>query len=281
MAARANAEANARANARANLPRDPDGIIYRGEDLYYIDKRFSTTTYGDNNILIKLLFPYGPAEEDIAKLKELSDQEVAFQNAAAKHNLGPRIYASGLYMPGKPIPFSGYTETNEEDEKGDTIRIPFIFDKPFYYIIMEYYSRETGWNGPVYVSDERLNPNKSNNDLFYEFVKKLVTKAHIANTFDPIMHFYYHPDKGLRMIDYGRCVECYTVKTKKECIDEMCVALTIQNKYNNQTRSRTRSRSRGRTREHTRERTPNHTHNHNTNRKSPIRRSTRRKSPRR
>ena len=277
----------AQANAPANAHRDPDGIWYRGEDLYLIDRRFSTTTYGDNNIIVKLLFPYGPAEEDIIQLKELSDKEVAFQTAAATHNLGPRIYASGLYMPGTPIPFSGYTEPGEEDENGETVRIPYNFDKPFYYIIMEYYSRELGWRGPVYVSDNPLNPYKSNNALFYDFVKKLVTEAHIANIFDPIMHFYYHPDKGLRMIDYGRCMECYTEKTKKDCIDKMCVALMIRNKYNNQTRAhspnRTRRRSPNRTRTPIRTRTPTRTrgHNNNTNRRSTLRRSALRSSPRR
>ena len=90
---------------------------------------------------------------------------------------------------------------------------------------MEYYSKKNGWKGPVYVSDNQLDKNLSNVDLFYNYLDKLIYTAGIANIFDPIMHFYYHPVHGLRMIDYGRCVYCSS--DEQDCMNKMARALGL------------------------------------------------------
>ena len=217
--------ANASAN---NQRRDPDVIIYNSETLYLIDRRFSTTTYGDQNIIIKLLFPNDNTETGVHELNISAEQEVAFQRRAADNNLGPVIYANGLYIPGSRLPFVSYIETGELTNTGDNERIEYRYTQPFYYIIMEYYSQETGWKGPVFVSDVSLKHGMDNNKLFYDFIKKLVINAHVANIFDPIMHFYYHQSHGLRMIDYGRCITCQSPEEQKKCIDDMCTLVQVR-----------------------------------------------------
>ena len=120
--------ANASAN---NQRRDPDVIIYNSETLYLIDRRFSTTTYGDQNIIIKLLFPNGNTENDIHDLNVTAEQEVVFQRKAADNNLGPIIYANGLYRPDSSLPFDSYTETGELTNTGDNERIEYRYTQPF------------------------------------------------------------------------------------------------------------------------------------------------------
>jgi len=205
--------------------RDPSLIILEDKtELYLIDRRFSTTTYGDinGNIICKLVYP----DSTIPKLLESVTKEVEFQNKAAKYNLGPKIYEHGLSE--ESIPFTGFYEY-DDDNDGETKRMPFHFANPFYYITMEYYSKKNGWKGPVYVSDAKLSK-ISNNDLFYEFIHKLIFEAEIANILDPIMHFYYHPVHGLRMIDYGRCIDCKTIIQKQSALNEMMKSLEINEK---------------------------------------------------
>jgi len=199
--------------------RDPTGILYNGLDLYLIDRRFSTTTYGNENIICKLLF----VDNDIDTLIQSAENEVRFQQIAAENKLGPTIYEHGFYNGGNP-PFTGYNEY-ENNENGETKQTPFTFTEPFYYIIMEYYSKKNGWKGPVYVSDNQLDKKLSNVDLFYNYLDKLIYIAGIANIFDPIMHFYYHPVHGLRMIDYGRCVYCRS--DEQDCMNKMARALGL------------------------------------------------------
>lgn len=201
--------------------RDPNGILYNGLDLYLIDRRFSTTAYGNENIICKLLF----VDNNIDTLRQSAENEVRFQQIAAEHKLGPTIYAHGFYNSDAP-PFTGYNEY-ENNANGETKQTPFTFTEPFYYIIMEYYSKKNGWNGPVYVSDNQIDKKLSNVDLFYNYLDKLIYTAGIANIFDPIMHFYYHPVHGLRMIDYGRCVFCSTLDEQKECIKQMAISLEL------------------------------------------------------
>jgi hypothetical protein len=234
--------------------RDPSLIIFEDEtELYLIDRRFSTTTYGDisGNIICKLVYP----DSTIPKLLESVTKEVEFQNKAAKYNLGPKIYAHGFSE--ESIPFTGFYEY-DDDKDGETKRMPFHFANPFYYITMEYYSKKNGWKGPVYVSDAKLST-KSNNDLFYDFIYKLIFYAEIANILDPIMHFYYHPEHGLRMIDYGRCIDCKTIIQKQSALNEMMKALEIKEegntaktspmtRINNRNRSRKRPNNRNRNR---------------------------------
>ena len=198
--------------------RDPNGILYNGLDLYLIDRRFSTTTYGNENIICKLLF----VDNNIDTLRQSAENEVRFQQIAAENKLGPAIYAHGFYN--GESPFTGYNEY-ENNANGETKQIPFTFTEPFYYIIMEYYSKKNGWKGPVYVSDNQLDKNLSNVDLFYNYLDKLIYTAGIANIFDPIMHFYYHPVHGLRMIDYGRCVYCSS--DEQDCMNKMARALGL------------------------------------------------------
>ena len=198
--------------------RDPNGILYNGLDLYLIDRRFSTTTYGNENIICKLLF----VDNNIDTLRQSAENEVRFQQIAAENKLGPVIYAHGFYN--GESPFTGYNEY-ENNANGETKQIPFTFTEPFYYIIMEYYSKKNGWKGPVYVSDNQLDKNLSNVDLFYNYLDKLIYTAGIANIFDPIMHFYYHPVHGLRMIDYGRCVYCSS--DEQDCMNKMARALGL------------------------------------------------------
>ena len=198
--------------------RDPNGILYNGLDLYLIDRRFSTTTYGNENIICKLLF----VDNNIDTLRQSAENEVRFQQIAAENKLGPAIYAHGFYN--GESPFTGYNEY-ENNANGETKQIPFTFTEPFYYIIMEYYSKKNGWKGPVYVSDNQLDKNLSNVDLFYNYLHKLIYTAGIANIFDPIMHFYYHPVHGLRMIDYGRCVYCSS--DEQDCMNKMARALGL------------------------------------------------------
>jgi len=229
-------------NNAPKKPRDPDGLFYKGEKMYLIDRRFSTTAYGDDRILIKLLFPYGPEQRDIDDLKVSGDHECELQRRAAEKNVGPQIYANGMYYGNGAIPFTGYIETDEDNDKGDSVLEEFAFTTPFYYIVMEYYSRETGWKGPVYVSDPPIHPGIDNNDLFYTFIKKLVTKARVANVLDPIMHFYYHPRHGLRMIDYGRGIRCST----NDCIAEMCRLVQVRMPSNTKRSSSRRGRNRNR-----------------------------------
>jgi hypothetical protein len=247
--------------------RDPSLLIFRDEtELYLIDRRFSTTTYGDisGNIICKLVYP----DSTISKLLESVTKEVEFQNKAAKYNLGPKIYEHGFSE--ESIPFTGFYEY-DDDKDGETKRMPFHFANPFYYITMEYYSKKNGWKGPVYVSDAKLSI-KSNNDLFYDFIYKLIFYAEIANILDPIMHFYYHPVHGLRMIDYGRCIDCKTIGEKQSALNEMMKSLEIKEKGNNHNRSYKRPNNRNRNRSSNQSRNRNlmrsNKNNSNHNRKS-------------
>jgi len=211
--------------------RDPSLLKFQDEngdetELVLIDRRYSTTTYGDidGKIICKLVYPDGT----INALKKSATKEVEFQNKAAAHNLGPKIYNHGFS--GDSIPFTGFYEY-DDDNDGERKRIPFPFANPFYYITMEYYSKKNGWKGPVYVvSKEQLDSKLSNNDLFYNFIYKLIFEAEIANILDPIEHFYYHPVHGLRMIDYGRCIDCKTIIQKQSALNEMMKSLEINEK---------------------------------------------------
>ena len=261
--------AQALANAYKEMAklRDPSLLILLDKtELYLIDRRFSTVTYGDisGNIICKLVYP----DDTIPTLIQSVTKEVEFQNKAAEHNLGPKIYEHGFS--GESIPFTGIHEY-DDDNDGERKQIPFHFVKPFYYIIMEYYSKKNGWKGPVYVSDPKLSK-ISNNDLFYQFIHKLIFEAHIANIIDPIMHFYYHPVHGLRMIDYGRCIDCKTIGEKQYALNEMMKSLEIKEKPNSASKSHMTHNSRSR-RSISRSRSPNVTRRSpNKTHKSPRRR---------
>ena len=222
------AQALATASEEMLQQRDPSLLILPDEtELYLVDRRFSTTSYGDTsgNIICKLVYP----DSTIPKFLESVKKEVEFQNKAAKHNLGPKIYEHGFSQ--ESIPFTGFYEY-EDDNDGETKRIQFNFPNPFYYIIMEYYSKKNGWKGPVYVLGNQIDSKLSNNDLFYKFIHKLIFDAKIANIYDPIMHFYYHPVHGLRMIDYGRCIDCTTTDQQEAALNAMMKALEITKKPN-------------------------------------------------
>jgi hypothetical protein len=71
-------------NNAPKKPRDPDGLFYKGEKMYLIDRRSASTTYGDDRILIKLLFPDGSEQRDIDNLKVSGDHECELQRHAAE-----------------------------------------------------------------------------------------------------------------------------------------------------------------------------------------------------
>ena len=256
-------------------------------ELLFIARRYSTITYGsiDGKIICKLIYP----DDTINTLIESATKEVEFQNKAAVHNLGPKIYNHGFS--GDSIPFAGFYEY--DDKYAETQQIPFPFANPFYYIIMEYYSKKNGWKGPVYVvSEEQLDSKLSNNDLFYNFIYKLIFKAEIANILDPINHFYYHPVHGLRMIDYGRCIDCKTIGEKQSALNEMMKSLEIKDKENTAKISRmTRRNNRNRSykrpnRNRNRSKRPNNrdrnrspTRPSNNRNRSPTRPNNRNRSP--
>ena len=280
------AQALATASEEMLQQRDPSLLILPDEtELYLVDRRFSTTSYGDTsgNIICKLVYP----DSTIPKFLESVKKEVELQNKAAKHNLGPKIYKHGFSQ--ESIPFTGFYEY-EDDNDGETKRIQFNFPNPFYYIIMEYYSNKNGWKGPVYVSNEQLDSKLSNNELFYEFIYKLIFEADIANILDPIMHFYYHPDHGLRMIDYGQCIYCKTIGEKQHALNEMMKSLEIKEKPNSASKSpmthnsrsrRHRSITRSMTHNSRRRRSISRSRSPNVSRRSPnkTRKSPRRRKP--
>ena len=272
------AQALATASEEMLQQRDPSLLILPDEtELYLVDRRFSTTSYGDTrsgNKICKLVYP----DSTIPKFLESVKKEVEFQNKAAKHNLGPKIYEHGFSQ--ESIPFTGFYEY-EDDNDGETKRIQFNFPNPFYYISMEYYSKKNGWKGPVYVLGNQIDSKLSNNDLFYKFIHKLIFDAKIANIYDPIMHFYYHPVHGLRMIDYGRCIDCTTTDQQEAALNAMMTALEITKKPNSASkipRRRSISRSPNKTRRSPRRRSvsrsPNKARSLNKTHRSPRRKRT-------
>jgi hypothetical protein len=240
-------------------------LSYDKKILLPIDNiHFFSIIFQHRHVIIKILFPITQHPDNIIKLQQSSENEVHLQLSAAKYKLGPKIYKHKLFMANSDtiLPFTIC------DKNGFPRLEPPQFS--FYYIIMENYSPLNGWSseiggssiGSLFKLQSRqfkiIPGGISNNELGYRFINKLVSKAHVVNIEDPIGHFYYHPDHGLRMIDYGSCIHS-TRKDTDKYIKQMCDILQIiipyqppkrnqsrhqrQNKHQTQTRSRSRSRS--------------------------------------
>jgi len=184
--------------------------------LACIDTRLSTTLYGNRDIIVKLIHTSTNAAPVLHEFKEKCEKEVNFQTIAAIHHLGPSIYESGIYTGYEKLPFDIHLSTFTEN--GDDIDYNIRYTPPFYYIVMENYSTENGWRGPIYEGDASI-PDCRN--IFINFICALVIECNIYNIHDPIMHFYYHPEHGLRMIDYGRCESIEKIEERFEIIKEM------------------------------------------------------------
>jgi hypothetical protein len=190
--------------------RESDMIEHGGVLYKLISVRFSTATYSnkENNRLIKLLFPYDDINDPSYRQK--FNNEIKCQELAANANLGPEIYAAGLYKQNENTNEHGmktYTGTSILNLK----KFEYAPNTTFDYIVMEYYNPNK-WKNPVFISSE-------NKDIFIQFISDLVIIANVVNKKDPLDHFYYNETEGLKMIDYGRCEECNGDDAyKKECI---------------------------------------------------------------
>lgn len=137
-------------------------------------------------VLIKLM-PY-LSDPNNAERQAQFDKEVELQMRAAQHQCGPVLYETGtgilLHSPDSPFqfqpnsPYCHYTHAN--------------------YMLMEYYDRNEGWTSlPAY----RIIGNTSLCDFI---VNRLYTLARVVVSRDAAGHFFFHPQKGYRMIDYGQ-----------------------------------------------------------------------------
>lgn len=125
------------------------------------------------------------------------EKEVSYQSRSADFGLAPKIFHHGFI------------------EKNDSFLYPDN-KLPYYYIVMEYLSKNDGWK-QIYASD--------NTRLFCKFITDLVDKVGIINIEDPYVHFFYNKiQKKLVMIDYDRCIECID---KNQCKIDMAKALEI------------------------------------------------------
>lgn len=137
-------------------------------------------------ILIKLM-PY-LLDSNHAERQLQFDKEVELQTRAAQHQCGPTVYETGkeilLHSPDSPFqfqpnsPYCHYTHAN--------------------YMLMEYYDKNDGWTslGAYQILG---NPNMCNFIL-----NRLYKMARVVVSRDAAGHFFYHPQKGYRMIDYGQ-----------------------------------------------------------------------------
>jgi hypothetical protein len=126
-------------------------------------------------------------------------KEITYQQNAAKYGLAPRVYHHGFV---------------------DKTNSPFYdYELPYYYVIMDYLSEDSGWN-QIFADNDP--------PLFCEYINNLVDKVGLINIKDPYAHFFTN-GKKLMMIDYGNCIECAgTASTKKECKESMAKTLGIQ-----------------------------------------------------
>ena len=200
------------------IKRDSGGIE---NPLKCIDIRFLTTLYGNSDTIVKLIHASSNTATAIQEFKESCEKEVKFQSDAATYDLGPKIYEHGLYTGQDSLPFDIHLSTFNSN--GDDITYNILYTPPFYYIVMEYYSKENGWRGPIYQDDTSI-PDCKNK--FIDIICRLAIECNIVNVHDPIMHFYYNPDHGLRMIDYGRCIYLNN-KNRFQMIKQMCKEVSL------------------------------------------------------
>lgn len=137
-------------------------------------------------VLIKFI-PYLPDPSNTERQIQF-DKEVELQTRAAQHQCGPIVYETGkgilLHAPDSPFEFqpnSPYCHYTHAD-----------------YILMEYYDKVDGWTSlPSYQI-------LGNNFMCDFVVNQLYKTAHVVVSRDAAGHFFYHPQKGYRMIDYGQ-----------------------------------------------------------------------------
>lgn len=161
-------------------------------------------------VLIKLI-PYLPDSSNNEREIRF-DKEVELQTRAAQYQCGPVVYETGkgilLHTPESPFQFqpnSPYCHYTHAD-----------------YMLMEYYDKEEGWTSlPSYQI-------MGNNNMCDFVVNQLYTKARVVVSRDAAGHFFYHPQKGYRMIDYGQAEAAEDVPMEnflefiKEFLDMTC-----------------------------------------------------------
>jgi len=183
----------------------------RWVSIRYEDKRYDTYEFFNSgataftyvnaasNKLVKIIHgPYYKPDDNYAAFIKECEKEIEYQQRAARNGLGPRIY-DGKY---------GFVEQKNS-----------FYDTPYFYIVMEYLSKENGWKH-IFAGDIQ-------DSIFCNYIKNFVSKTGLINVTDQQSHFYYNNRKNkLYMIDYGNCEEC-GIRNVSKCIESMSSALGI------------------------------------------------------
>lgn len=183
-------------------------------------------------LLIKLI-PYLPDPNNTERQVQF-DKEVELQTRAAQHQCGPIMYETGkeilLHSPDSPFqfqpnsPYCHYTHAN--------------------YMLMEYYDKEDGWRSlPSY----EMIGNKSMCDFI---VNRLYHIARVVASRDAGGHFFYHPQKGHRMIDYGQAEPAEDVPMER-FLEQIKETLNISCEVNHKKSAYGKAKSQSKTRNNT------------------------------
>ena len=136
-------------------------------------------------VLLKIMPYYEDNPYDHAHF----DNEILVQKRAAYYNLGPAIYEYDkeqlIHSPESLLRFPPNS--------------PYCQFHKYNYVLMEYYdvSPEGGWKQ---ILAYQL---RSHYHFICELIAKLISLAKISIPRDAASHFFYHPQYGYRMIDYG------------------------------------------------------------------------------